>query len=164
MDLSYRVQQLIEPSVGDLGFDIVRVQISGKEKPAMQIMVEHKGGPGDRHGMTVDDCATVSRAVSALLEVEDLIEGPYTLEVSSPGLDRPLVRIGDFERFQGYQARIEVSRSLDGRRRFKGRLLGIEGDNVRILVDGVEVDLPHPDIHRAKLLMTDDLIAAAKEN
>ena len=172
MDLSVRVQQLIEPSVGDLGFDIVRVQISGKEKPAMQIMVEHKGGPGDspgdrpgdRHGMTVDDCATVSRAVSALLEVEDLIEGPYTLEVSSPGLDRPLVRIGDFERFQGYQARIEVSRSLDGRRRFKGRLLGIEGDNVRILVDGVEVDLPHPDIHRAKLLMTGDLIAAAKEN
>ncbi len=160
MDLSYRVQQLIEPSVGDLGFDIVRVQISGKEKLAMQIMVEHKDG----QGMTVDDCATVSRAVSALLEVEDPIKGSYTLEVSSPGLDRPLVRIGDFERFQGHQAKIEVNRPLDGRRRFKGRLLGVEGDNVRILVDGVEVDLPHPDIHRAKLLMTDDLIAAAKEN
>ena len=160
MDLSYRVQQLIEPSVGDLGFNIVRVQISGKERPAMQIMVEHKDG----QGMTVDDCATVSRAVSALLEVEDPIKGSYTLEVSSPGLDRPLVRIGDFERFQGHQAKIEVNRPLDGRRRFKGRLLGVEGDNVRILVDGVEGDLPHPDIHRAKLLMTDDLIAAAKEN
>ena len=160
MDLSYRVQQLIEPSVGDLGFDIVRVQISGKEKPTMQIMVEHKDG----QGLTVDDCATVSRAVSALLEVEDPIKESYTLEVSSPGLDRPLVRIGDFERFQGLQAKIEVNRPLDGRRRFKGRLLGVEGDNVRILVDGVEVDLPHPDIHRAKLLMTDDLIAAAKEN
>ncbi len=160
MDLSSRVQQLIEPSVGDLGFDIVRVQISGKKKPAMQIMVERKDG----QGMTVDDCATISRAVSALLEVEDPIEGTYTLEVSSPGLDRPLVRIGDFERFQGHQAKIEVNRSLDGRRRFKGRLLGVEGDNVRILVDGVEVDLPHPDIHRAKLLMTDDLIAAVKEN
>ncbi len=168
MDLSYRVQQLIEPSIGDLGFDIIRVQISGKEKPAMQIMVEHKGGPGDRpgdrQGMTVDDCATISRAVSALLEVEDPIKLSYTLEVSSPGVDRPLVRIGDFERFQGLQAKIEVNRPLDGRRRFKGRLLGVEGDNVRILVDGVEVDLPHPDIHRAKLLMTDDLIAAAKEN
>ena len=160
MDLSYRVQQLIEPSVGDLGFSIVRVQISGKERPAMQIMVEHKDG----QGMTVDDCAAVSRAVSALLEIEDPIKGTYTLEVASPGLDRPLVRIGDFERFQGYQAKIEVNRPLDGRRRFKGRLLGVEGDNVRILVDGVEVDLPHPDIHRAKLLMTDDLIAAAKEN
>ncbi len=164
MDLSYRVQQLIESSVGDLGFDIVRVQISGKERPAMQIMVEHKGGPGDRQGMTVDDCAAVSRAVSALLEVEDPVKGPYTLEVSSPGLERPLVRIGDFERFQGHQAKIEVNRPLDGRRRFKGRLLGVEGDTVRILVDGIEVDLPHPDIHRAKLLMTDDLIAAAKEN
>ncbi len=160
MDLSHRVQQLIEQSVGDLGFDIVRVQISGKEKPTMQIMVEHKDG----QGMTVDDCATVSRAVSALLEVENPIRVSYTLEVSSPGLDRPLVRIGDFERFQGLQAKIEINRPLDGRRRFKGRLLGVEGDNVRILVDGVEVDLPHPDIHRAKLLMTDDLIAAAKED
>ncbi len=164
MDLSSRVQQLIEPSIGDLGFDIVRVQISGKEKPAMQIMIEHKDGPGDRQGMTVEDCAIVSRAVSALLEVEDPVKGSYTLEVSSPGLDRPLVRIGDFERFQGHQAKIEVNRPLDGQRRFKGRLLGVEGDNVRILVDGVEVDLPHPDIHRAKLLMTDDLIAAAKES
>ncbi len=160
MDLSYRVQQLIEPSVGDLGFDIVRVQITGKEKLLVQIMVEHKDG----QGMTVDDCATVSRAVSALLEVENPIRVSYTLEVSSPGLDRPLVRIGDFKRFQGLQAKIEINRPLDGRRRFKGRLLGVEGDNVRILVDGVEVDLPHPDIHRAKLLMTDDLIAAAKED
>ena len=160
MDLPGRVQQLIEPSVGDLGFDIVRVQITGKVKLLMQIMVEHKDG----QGMTVDDCATVSRAVSALLEVEDPLSGAYTLEVSSPGVDRPLVRIGDFERFQGLQAKIEVNRPLDGQRRFKGRLLGVDGDNVRILVDGVEVDLPHPDIHRAKLLMTDDLIAAAKEN
>ncbi len=162
--MSNRVQHLIESSVGDLGFDIVRVQITGKEKLSVQIMIEHKDGPGDRQGMTVDDCATVSRAVSALLEVEDSIKASYTLEVSSPGVDRPLVRIGDFERFQGHQAKIEVRRPLDGRRRFKGRLLGVEGDNVRILVDGVEVDLPHPDIHRAKLLMTDDLIAAAKEN
>ncbi len=164
MDLSHRVQQLIEPGVEDLGFDIVRVQIIGKEKLLVQIMIEHKDGPGDRQGMTVDDCATVSRAVSALLEVEDPIKAVYTLEVSSPGVDRPLTRIGDFERFQGHQAKIEVHRPLDGRRRFKGRLLGVEGDNVRILVDGVEVDLPHPDIHRAKLLMTDDLIAAAKES
>jgi len=160
MDLSSRVQQLIEPSIEDLGFDVVRVQFTGKEKLLMQIMVEHKDG----QGMTVDDCATVSHAVSALLEVDDPVKTPYTLEVSSPGLDRPLVRIVDFERFKGSQAKIEINRPLDGRRRFKGRLLGVEGDTVKILVDGTEVDLPHHDIHRAKLLVTDDMIAAAKEN
>ncbi|NQU60096.1 MAG: ribosome maturation factor RimP [Rhodospirillales bacterium] len=158
MELSNRVQHLIEPSIGDLGFDIVRVQISGKEKHLMQVMVEHSDG----QGMTVDDCATVSRAISALLDVEDPFKGPYTLEVSSPGLDRPLVRLRDFERFQGFEAKIETSRPLDGRRRFKGRLLGVDGDSVSILVDGQEMKLPHPEIHRAKLLLTDDLIAAAE--
>lgn len=160
MDLSNHIQGLIEPAVGDLGFDIVRVQISGKDRLAMQVMVERKDG----QGMTVDDCATVSRAISALLEVDDPIKGAYTLEISSPGIDRPLVRIGDFERFRGFQAKVEISRPLDGRRRFKGELLGVKDDVVRMMVDGEEVNLPHPDIHRAKLLMTDDLIAAAEEN
>ncbi len=160
MDLSERIQDLIEASVDDLGYNIVRVLITGKDKLVLQIMVEHKDG----QGMTVDDCATISRAVSALLEIEDPIGGAYTLEVSSPGLDRPLVRLGDFERFQGLEVKIEINRPLDGRRRFKGRLLGVEGDTVRILVDGVEVDLSHPDIHKAKLLMTDELIAASEDN
>ena len=160
MDMSRRIQDLIEPSVDDLGFDIVRVQMSGKEVMLMQVMVERKDG----QGLTVDDCASVSRAISTLLEVDDPIKGAYTLEVSSPGLDRPLVRIKDFERFLGFQAKIEINRPLDGRRRFKGELLGVKDDIVRILVDGVEVGLPHPDIHRAKLLMTDDLIAAAQES
>ena len=160
MDLSERIQDLIAASVEDLGYNIVRVLITGKDKMVLQIMVEHKDG----QGMTVDDCATISRAVSALLEIDDPIGGAYTLEVSSPGLDRPLVRLGDFERFQGQEVKIEINRPLDGRRRFKGRLLGVEGDTVRILVDGVEVDLSHPDIHKAKLLMTDELIAASEDN
>ena len=164
MELSRRIHDLIEASVEDLGFDIVRVQIMGKDQVVVQIMAEHKDGPGGAQGMTVDDCATISRAVSALLEVDDPISGAYTLEVSSPGLDRPLVRLGDFERFQGLEAKIEITQPLDGRRRFRGRLLGVDGDIVRILVDGTEVDLPHPDIHKAKLLMTDELIAASEDN
>ena len=84
--------------------------------------------------------------------------------MSSPGIDRPLVRIKDFERFLGFQAKIEINRPLDGRRRFKGKLLGVKDDVVKILVDGEEVNLLHPDIHKAKLLMTDDLISAAEES
>ena len=160
LDMSNRIQDLIEPIVDELGFNIVRVQMSGKEMMLMQVMVERKDG----QGMTVDDCASVSRAISTLLEVDDPIKGAYTLEVSSPGIDRPLVRIKDFERFLGFQAKIEINRPLDGRRRFKGKLLGVKDDVVKILVDGKEVNLPHPDIQRAKLLMTDDLISAAEES
>jgi len=160
VDLSERIHNLIEATVDDLGFDIVRVQVMGKDQVVLQVMAE----PKDGQGMTANNCATISRAVSALLEVDDPISGAYTLEVSSPGLDRPLVRLGDFERFQGLEVKIEINRPLDGRRRFRGRLLGVDGDTVRILVDGVEVDLPHPDIHKAKLLMTDELIAASEEN
>jgi ribosome maturation factor RimP len=160
MELSNDIQRLIEPVVGDLGFEIVRVQVSGQKKLLVQVMVEHKDGKN----ITVDDCATVSRAISALLDVEDPIKGAYTIEVSSPGIDRPLVRIGDFERFRGFQAKIETNRPLDGRRRFKGQLLGVDGDTVKILVEGQEMGFSHPDIHRAKLLLTDDLIAAAEGN
>ena len=154
MELSEHTQHLIEPAIGKMGFNIVRVRIS------MQVMVEHQDG----QGMTVDDCAAVSRAISALLDVEDPIDAPYTLEVSSPGIDRPLVRVGDFQRFQGFQAKIETTRPFDGRRRFKGVLLGVDGDTVRMMVDGEEVDFSHPDIHKAKLILTDDLITAAEES
>ncbi len=160
MELPERIQHLIEPAIGEMGFNIVRVQISGKKKLSMQVMVEHQDG----QGMTVDDCAAVSRAISALLDVEDPIEGAFTLEVSSPGIDRPLVRVGDFQRFQGFQAKIETTRPFDGRRRFKGVLLGVDGDTVRMMVDGEEVDFHHPDIHKAKLILTDDLIAAVEES
>jgi len=158
MDLSNKIQRLIEPSVDDLGFDIVRVQVSGKNELLMQVMVEHKDG----QGMTVDDCAIVSRAISAILEVEDPIKDPYTLEVSSPGLDRPLVKLRDFERFQGHQVRVETSLAQDGQKRFKGQLLGVEDETVKILLDGREVILAYSDIRRAKLLLTDNVISAVK--
>ena len=160
MELAEHIQHLIEPAISEMGFNIVRVRISGKKKLSMQVMVEHQDG----QGMTVDDCAAVSRAISALLDVEDPIDAPYTLEVSSPGIDRPLVRLGDFQRFQGFQAKIETTRPFDGRRRFKGVLLGVDGDTVRMMVDGKEVDFSHPDIHKAKLILTDDLITAWEES
>lgn len=159
MGLPGRLERLIAPSVEAMGFDVVRVMLTGTSRPVLQVMVERRDGAG----MTVDDCAGISRAISALLDVEDPVAGGYTLEVSSPGLDRPLVRLGDFARFAGHEAKVETLRPIDGRRRFRGRLLGVDEGTVRILVDGVSRDLPYPDIQRAKLILTDDLIAGAEE-
>jgi ribosome maturation factor RimP len=112
--------------------------------------------------MTVDDCAAVSHAVSAILDVADPIGGAYTLEVSSPGIDRPLVRRQDFERYEGYEAKIEMQSAIDGRRRFRGRLAGLDGDSVRLATKDGDVVLPLGGIHQAKLVLTDDLMAAAR--
>lgn len=158
MELTERVEQLIAPTVDAMGFEIVRVRLSGKETRQLQVMIERQDGAA----ITVDHCAEISRAVSALLDVDDPIQGAYTLEVSSPGLDRPLVRRKDFERFAGFEARAETVRPIDGRRRFRGRLVGIDGDVVRMEVDGESVELPFPDIQKAKLVLTDELIAAAQ--
>lgn len=122
----------------------------------LQIMAERN----DDAAMTVDDCAALSRAISAVLDVDDPIASAYTLEISSPGIDRPLVRLTDYDRFAGFEARIELARMIDGRRRFQGRLIGTAGEDVRIDVAGVEVGLPFADIQRAKLVLTDELLAA----
>jgi ribosome maturation factor RimP len=114
--------------------------------------------------MVVEDCATISRAISALLDVEDTIKEKYTLEVSSPGLDRPLTREKDYQRFAGFEAKVEMKRPINGRRRFRGRLLGLEDDVVRITVEGETRDLPYEEIQRAKLVLNDELLAAAKES
>ncbi|MBT3658173.1 MAG: ribosome maturation factor RimP [Rhodospirillaceae bacterium] len=156
MQLEKRIEDIIAPTVNDLGFEIVRVQLSGKHNPRLQIMAE----PIKGSEMTVDHCATISRAVSALLDVDDPISDAYTLEVSSPGLDRPLVKLHDFERFAGFEARIETLEAVDGRKRFRGRLGGVEGETVTISVEGADMDIPYPEIQRAKLLVTDDLVAA----
>ena len=128
MDAIAEVERLISPSIDDLGYELVRVQLSGDGAPTLQIMAERK----DRGDMTVEDCAEISRLVSALLDVEDPVPGAYTLEVSSPGLDRPLMRIGDYDRFAGYEARVETRRLIDGRKRFRGRLNGVRGDAIVI--------------------------------
>jgi ribosome maturation factor RimP len=159
MELEKRVEELIQPTLNAMGYEVVRVLLSGKHNPTLQIMAEpSNGGP-----MTVDDCAEISRAVSAVLDVEDPIKGAYQLEVSSPGLDRPLTRRQDFERYAGFEARVETQQLIDGRRRFKGRLDGIDGDDVLLEVEGIAVRIPLAQVYRAKLVLTDELIAAYEE-
>lgn len=155
MDLAGRVEALIGPTVEAMGYSLVRVQILGRNRPRLQIMAERTDG----ESMLVDDCAAISRAVSAVLDVEDPIAGAYTLEVSSPGIDRPLVRLADFDRFAGFEAKVEMDLAVDGRRRFQGRLLGTEGDAVRLRMEDSEVVLPYADIRRAKLVLTEELLA-----
>ena len=154
-----RISALIEPTVEGLGFALVRVRLSGGRRPVLQVMAERRSDGQ----MSVDDCTTLSRALSALLDVEDPIAGEYLLEVSSPGLDRPLVKADDFGRFAGHVARVETARPLDGRRKFTGRLIGLSADGaaVRIEVEGAERDLPLDDIAAAKLVLTDELIAVS---
>jgi ribosome maturation factor RimP len=156
MDQATMIGQLIEPSLNAMGYELVRVQLGGGENLRLQVMAER----ADRAEMTVDDCADISRNVSALLDVEDPIPGAYTLEVSSPGIDRPLVRLADFERFKGFDARVESRIAVEGRKRFSGRLIGVEGEDVVIEVEGTRYAVPHEFVHRAKLLLTDELIAA----
>lgn len=159
MGLSELIEEKIRPTIEDMGFRLVRVQLSGGQSLRLQIMAE-RAADGT---ISVDDCADISRAVSALLDVEDPIAGAYTLEVSSPGIDRPLIRLEDFERYAGFDARIELDRPVDGRRRFKGRLGGVDGDTVLVTAEEGEVRVAFADIRQAKLLMTDALLAASKE-
>ena len=153
-----RIIEIIEPSLNDMGYDLVRVLIQGHRRPTVQVMAERH----DRAQMTVDDCAEISRTVSALLDVEDPFPDTWQLEVSSPGIDRPLVRSGDFERFKGFEARIETAVPLDGRRRFKGRLLGADGETVRIMLPEGERAIAVADVRKAKLVLTDELLRAAR--
>jgi ribosome maturation factor RimP len=146
---------LVAPSLAATGYEVVRVLLMGQHRPVLQIMIERL----DRRALSVDDCAEVSRIVSALLDVEDLIAGAYTLEVSSPGIDRPLTRPEHFVRFAGFEAKLETRMPHDGRKRFTGRLLGLEGERVRIATAEGEMALPLADLQRAKLILTDELIA-----
>jgi len=155
-DVAGRIAALVCPTIEAMGYGLVRVQVQGRQRMRLQIMAERN----DDAAMTVDDCAALSRAISAVLDVDDPIASAYTLEISSPGIDRPLVRLTDYDRFAGFEARIELARMIDGRRRFQGRLIGTAGEDVRIDVAGVEVGLPFADIQRAKLVLTDELLAA----
>jgi len=157
LDKTADIARLVEPTLQSMGFELVRVQYgSGSGRPTLQIMVERQ----DRQPMAVEDCADISRQISALLDVEDLIEGAYALEISSPGIDRPLVRPDDYQRFAGFEARLELSHPLDGRRRFRGRIGELADGRVRIIEGAGEYRLPLEQINKAKLVLTDDLIAA----
>lgn len=154
--LADRVAEMVRPTIEALEYSLVRVQVSGRQRPRLQVMAERADG----QPMTVDDCALLSRSISAVLDVEDPISTTYTLEVSSPGIDRPLVKLEDYDRFAGFEARVELGRPLDGRRRFRGRLLGTSGELVRVSVDGADLEVHYADIQRAKLVLTDELLAA----
>ena len=125
-----RLAEIITPVIEDMGFELVRVRFMGGKSKTVQIMAERPEG-----GIEVDDCANISTAVSATLDVEDPIEDAYTLEVSSPGIDRPLTRLKDFDTWDGYEAKLETTEMIDGRRRFKGTLQGTEGGEVLIEID-----------------------------
>lgn len=151
VDSAERVQQLIAPVIEALGFELVRVSFTGVGQSTLQIMAERPDG-----SMNVADCATISREISVLLDVEDPIPGKYSLEVSSPGLDRPLTRPKDFERFAGSDAKVECRVAINGQRRFKGKLLGLEGDAVLIETAEGEVAVPLANVIKAKLLVGDN--------
>lgn len=157
MEAIGEVERLLGPPIEGLGYDLVRVRLTGGGTPTLQVMAERR----DRREMGVDDCAEISRLVSALLDVEDPIAGSYTLEVSSPGLDRPLVRAEDYDRFAGFEVRVETRRTIEGRKRFRGRLVGCRGSDVVIAVEDVEHAIPFGDVLRGKLMLTDALIADA---
>ncbi|BAE52878.1 ribosome maturation factor RimP [Paramagnetospirillum magneticum] len=159
MDLQSRLEALIAPSLDAMGYELVRVQLQGKQRLTLQIMADRKDGVM----MAVDDCADISRSVSALLDVEDPISAAYTLEVSSPGIDRPLTRAKDFVAWAGFEAKMESCQPIDGRKRFRGKLLGLDeaGVNVRLVIEAAgEIAIPLADVRGAKLVLTDELIAA----
>ena len=154
-----RVAQIVEPVLDDLGFRIVRVKISAQNGTTVQIMAERPDGT-----MTVEDCEAVSRAVSPVLDLEDPVSQAYHLEISSPGIDRPLVRGSDFQRWAGYEAKIELAVPLEGRKRFRGIIRGADETTASIELPDAAGDeevvarLALGDIGEARLVLTDDLI------
>ena len=160
--LSARVASIAEPVIEQLGYRLVRVKVSGSEGCTVQIMAERPDGT-----MAVEDCETISRALSPVLDLADPIERAYRLEISSPGIDRPLVRKSDFDRYAGHLVKIETEIPVNGRKRFRGQLLGTEGEAARIHArrressDEAEILLPIGEMSDAKLVLTDELVTQA---
>ena len=151
-----RLAEIVQPVIEGLGFELVRIRVMGGESKTLQIMADRPDG-----GIEVDDCAAISTAVSAVLDVEDPITDAYTLEVSSPGIDRPLTRLKDFDAWAGHDAKIELSDPIDNRKRFRGIIAGTEGDEILLEIDQGTVGLKFEWIADAKLVLTDELIAEA---
>jgi len=156
--IDQRIAAIVGPAIEGMGFELVRVRLMGGKTRILQLMVDRPDG-----GIGVDECADVSTAVSAILDVEDPLEDNYVLEVSSPGIDRPLTRLKDFDAWSGWEARIETTELIDGRRRFKGTLAGIEGNEVLIEIEEggetVTIGLQFDWLSDAKLILTEELIA-----
>ncbi|WP_186388576.1 MULTISPECIES: ribosome maturation factor RimP [unclassified Stappia] len=160
--LEARIAAMVEPAIVDLGFRLVRVKLSGLNGFTLQIMAERPDGT-----MTVDDCEAVSRAVTPVLDVEDPIDREYHLEISSPGIDRPLVRAIDFERWRGHLAKLELAVPRDGRKRFRGEIRAVEGGELVLRLEDLpddgepDVRLTLADIAEARLVLTDALVEAS---
>ena len=153
-----RLADIVGPVIEGLGFELVRIRLMGGKTRVLQIMADRPDG-----GIGVDECGDISTAVSAVLDVEDPLEDNYVLEVSSPGIDRPLTRLKDFEMWKGWEARVETTELIDGRRRFKGDLAGVEGDEVLVTIDEggeeVTIGLKFDWLSDAKLILSDELIS-----
>jgi ribosome maturation factor RimP len=158
--LESRLTAIIAPRLADMGYELVRVMLIGRDRPTVQIMADRADGSQ----IAITDCETITHAISAVLDVEDPIPGTWTLEVSSAGIDRPLTRVKDWNRFAGHLARAETEMPIDGRKRFSGTVLGADATGARMkLEDGTEVTLPLAQVRRAKLMLTDALIAATAQ-
>jgi|GEM_PF-265871 len=153
-----KVERTIAPMVETMGYEIVRISYigAGSSKPTLQIMAERPDGT-----MLIDDCSRLSQAVSALLDVEDVIEEAYFLEVSSPGIDRPLTRLKDFDRYKDHEVRIELDSPMNGQKKFRGILRGLDGEMILLETDTGDVSLPFYDVFKAKMVLTDELIRSA---
>jgi ribosome maturation factor RimP len=152
------IAEIVESALAAMGYRLVRVTLGGGRRATLQVMAERI----DDAPLTLDDCTLISQSVSALLDVADPIPGAYVLEISSPGIDRPLVRLDDYDRFSGFEARVELGAPVEGRKRFRGRLLGTAGGDIRLATEAGETRLPFAAIARAKLVITDDLLSAAE--
>ena len=160
MDLLQQIEAIIAPSLQDMGFEIIRIRFSGQKRMTLQIMVDRM----DELPINVDECAEISHVVSALLDVDDPIQTAYRLEISSPGLDRPLTRPKDFITWQGFNARITLKWMQDGQKRFRGMIVNYVNDKLLLgQENGIEVELPFAQIEEAKLLLDDKLLEASKE-
>ena len=151
-----RIAEIVTPVIEDMGYEVVRIRLMSGKETTLQIMAQKPDG-----SIEVDDCAQISTAVSATLDVEDPILDAYTLEVSSPGIDRPLTRLKDFDQWAGHEAKLETDELIDGRRRFKGALAGTEGDEVLIEIEEGTIGLKFEWLSDAKLVLTDELIREA---
>jgi ribosome maturation factor RimP len=153
--LEHRLIRIIEPVVKDMGFNLVMLEF---KSGVLQILAEDpKTG-----NLSLDDCTAINKMLGPLLEVEDPIPGAYTLEISSPGIDRPLMKAEDFAKYAGYEAKVELDESMDGQRRFRGKIMGVKDEFVTLLVDKVEHRLDIAAMKKARLVLTDDLIKATR--
>lgn len=154
--IEQKILALIEGSLSVMGYALVRVRVSGDQRRTLQIMLERVDGAQ----ITVEDCTEASYQISAVMDVHDPIAEAYRLEVSSPGIDRPLTRAEDFTRYAGFETKLEASPPVDGRKRFRGVLHGVEGDAAVMEVEGERYQIPLQSIANARLVMSDALIAA----